>query len=86
VAALTEQWWTAAPLASPDELRCPSVDKTSSRTFRRQRRSDLGGSRASEEGGVGKVLGGSFGPGRERTMRGGPDLVCHVEGRGRRGV
>jgi hypothetical protein len=85
VAALTEQWQMVAPLASLGELRRPGVDKTSSRMFRRRRHSVLGGSHAGEEGGVGKALGGSFGPGRERARGGGPDLVCHAERRGRRG-
>jgi hypothetical protein len=55
-------------------------------TFRRTWRSVLGGSRAGEEGGVGKALSGSFGPGGEREQgKGGPGLVHHTEGKGRRG-
>jgi hypothetical protein len=86
VAALSEQWRTPVPLASPGELWCPGVDKTSPRTFRRRRRSVLGGFRAGEEGGVGKALGGSFGPTGERTRRGEAGLVRHTEAKGRRGV
>jgi hypothetical protein len=36
LAALTVQWRTAAPLASPGEIRHPGVDKTSPRMFRRR--------------------------------------------------